>query len=105
MTMAAEKFHTAPNPRSPRIAPAIGVPANAPRDMTEKPIPIRVPIMAWFFVRLTKTVGGNETKVPEKNPKTRQNTTIPPRLWTDSSVQTRMAVTLEQNTSMFIGPR
>lgn len=33
-----------------------------------KPMPILVPIIPRFGVRLTKTLGVRDTKVPEKNP-------------------------------------
>jgi len=55
----------------PRMAPAMGVPANTPKLIHAKPIPIRVPIKARFCVRETKMEGGRDTNVPEKKPSAR----------------------------------
>jgi len=72
VTHAAAKIHVASKCKfptlAPRIAPAIGVPANTPKLMHANPIPIRVPIRARFFVKLTKMLGGNDTNVPLKKP-------------------------------------
>lgn len=105
ITMPPLKHHVDVKCLLLRIAPAIGVPARAPQEAMANPIPMRVPIKARFSIlRKTKTVGGKETNVPEKNPKKRQNTTTPPTLWTEMRVNVKIEVSSTQGINMFIGP-
>ena len=69
ITSAPLKDHVAVNPCLFSMTPAIGAPAKAPRDAMAKAMPILVPIKARLSkLRYTNTVGGSETKVPEKIP-------------------------------------
>ena len=50
-----------------RIAPAIGLPTSKPNAIGTKSIPIRTPMTCGWGERVTDTVEGRDTKLPEKN--------------------------------------
>lgn len=62
----------------PRIAPAIGFPMRTPIAAGINNIPKRAPNNLGSGVRAEITAGPSDTKAPEKKPKRRQNTTMPP---------------------------
>lgn len=61
-----------------RIAPAIGFPMRTPIAAGINNIPKRAPNNLGSGVSAETTAGPSETKAPEKKPKSRQKTTIPP---------------------------
>lgn len=61
-----------------KIAPAIGFPMRTPIPAGIYNIPKRAPNNLESGVSAKTTAGPSDTKAPEKKPKSRQKTTIPP---------------------------
>ena len=76
--MISKTPQNASRPSHPRfrMAPAMGLPMSKPNEIGTKSMPERTPTTPMEGESVTITVGGRETKVPEKNLSSRQHLSI-----------------------------